>query len=488
MRRATPASVAALLALFAAPVLAGESRVQLIPRIAISKPATWAAPIMPHLTTGVTADSTLVIPPFLTPGQATYFDYSESYNAAVQGYWTDQLTLDGVVIQTVMRYNGTAAAGSAYSFDVGPFYLPGGRHMVTATCDIYHDVGEDAQDWFDNTFTGSFLWTPPPLTPGVVAGTGHAPPPQPGNAAFAMPRSSGAGWVVTLGMSAGDDYDLVLYDDFVNSTTGLSHERARSATVGDSIELIAGAGDVTPSTLYPAVLRSAVGPAWGAAVEWQTAGTHVGDGEDFWGAESLGTFEAARVYEADLQAGVQYPMSVWRVVGLTPLALAVFPPTPGGIFNLHQAAAYSHPVPGQDYAALVFTPAVSGKYLLVVYRSNFPWEVARYKLAVGSQAVSAPAGGSAGPEARILGIQPNPAHDHMRISFATPAPGPMRLTLHDVSGRRVATLVEADLGAGRHDTDVPTRDDSGRALPAGLYWVRMEAGRRASTLRVAIIR
>jgi hypothetical protein len=360
--------------------------------------------------------------------------------------------------------------------------------VVTAACDIYHDVGEDQEDWSDNTYTSSFLWTPPNLAAGVVSGTGHAPPPQPGNVAFAMPRSSGAGWVVTLSMSAGDDYDLVLYDDFVNSTTGLSHERARSATVGDSLELIAGTGDVTPSILYPAVLRSAVGPGWGAAVEWQTADGRSGGGESFWGGESLATVEAARVYEVDLEAGVQYPMSVWRVVGQTPLAIAVFPPTPGGVFTLRQAAAYSHPIAGQDYAALAFTPTVSGKHLLVVYRSNFPWEVARYKLAVGSQAVSAPVGTGAGGEARMIGIQPNPAREHMRISFSIPAPGPVRLTLHDVGGRRVATLLDGNLDAGRHDTDVPTRDDAGRTLPAGLYFARMEAGRRTSTLRVTVIR
>jgi hypothetical protein len=76
----------------------------------------------------------------------------------------------------------------------------------------------------------------------------------------------------------------------------------------------------------------------------------------------------------------------------------------------------------------------------------------------------------------------------MRISFSTPAPGPVRLTLHDVTGRRVATLLDANLDAGRHDTDVPTRDDAGRTLPAGLYWARMDAGHRTSTLRVAVIR
>jgi hypothetical protein len=476
-----------MLMLLASPIFAGESRVQLIPRISISKPANWAAPIVPHLSTGVTSDSALVFPSSLTQSQATYFNYAESYNPAVQGYWTDQMTLDGVVIQTVMRYNGTWASGSAYSFDVGPFYMAGGRHVITANCDINNDVGEDTLDRYDNFYTASFLWTPPNLTAGVVAG-GHTPPPQPGNTAFAMPRTSSAPWLVTLGMSAGDDYDLVLFDDFTNCTDGLSHERARSATVGDSLELIAGAGNVTPGTLYPTVLRSSVGPAWGAAVEWQTANPHVGTGEDFWGAESLGTIEAARIYEVDLQAGIQYPMSAWRVVGVTPLAFAVFPPTPGAVFNLRQAAAYSHPVAGQDYAALAFTPTVSGKHLLVVYRSNAPWEVARYKLAVGSQAVSAPTGAPRPEEARILGVQPNPARDHVRISFATPGAGTVRLTLHDVTGRRVATLADGELDAGRHDMDVPTRDEAGRALPAGLYWARMETGRHVSTARVAIIR
>ena len=488
MRPARLVPIAAALLLSAATALASTDRTTLIPRISMFGPAGWDDSVVPRLTTGAAPESTLHVPAFMTREQAVYFNYGESHNAAAEGYWTDQLTLDGVPVQTVMRYNGAWASGQFYSLDIGPFYLMGGRHVVTGTCDIYNEVGEDMEWRGDNSRTVSYVWTPESLAAGEVGSTGHAPPPAPGNVAFALPRTDPFGWVVTMQPSGGDDYDLALYDDFTDSRHGLSNLRASSVSRSDSLELIAGAGDVLPATLYAAVSRYSVGPAWGAAIEWQSAEGRTGGGEAFWSAESLAWLESAHVYQVQLEAGVTYPMSVWRTVGTVPLAFAVFPPTAGGLFSLHEAAGHSIPVTGQDYAMLPFTPTVTGPHLVVVYRSNSPWEVARYRLAVGSHAVAVNDPEPRADALRILGVQPNPVRARGRLGFVVPAAGPARLTLHDVSGRRVATLLDGVVEVGRHDVELTARDDAGRALAPGLYWARLESQGRVATTTIAVVR
>ncbi len=486
MRRSSALAWAAfLLALTISPAGAADEQVQLIPRISVSQPAGWSHFVVPQLGTGVQGQDPLQAPSLLDPTQAVYFNWAVTHNPAVLGYWTDQLLLDGVPVQTLNRFNADWESKTWYALDVGPHYLRGGRHVLRACCDIYNQTGEDYLDRYDNERTVSFLWTPPALTAGSTYTTGGAPPPPPGCLAFAMTRASAYGWVGGMTPSNGDDYDLVLYDDFTSSTSGLSNERARSATSGDSVELIVGAGDVLPETLYPAVWRSHLGPAWGAGIEWQDATGRTGQGDAYWSAESLAYLQGAQIYEVTLDAGVPYPMSVWRVVGSADLALAVFPPTPGGIFGLPQAVGRSHPIPGQDYDALLFTPLIGGKHLIVVYRPRGEWGVVRYRLAIGSQAVDV-AGGRR-EEFCFFGAHPNPILNQSKIAFLAPAAGHARLTVHDVSGRIVATLLDDTVEAGWHDVPWEVRDDAGRSVPAGLYWARLEAFGRSMTTRLCIL-
>ena len=50
-----------------------------------------------------------------------------------------------------------------------------------------------------------------------------------------------------------------------------------------------------------------------------------------------------------------------------------------------------------------------------------------------------------------------------------------RLRMYDVNGRRVVTLLNDVLEAGRHDVPWQGRDRSGRVVGSGLYFYRVEA-------------
>jgi len=82
-----------------------------------------------------------------------------------------------------------------------------------------------------------------------------------------------------------------------------------------------------------------------------------------------------------------------------------------------------------------------------------------------------------------LSVYPSPAADALTVSFALPSEGRVTVALYDLSGRRVATVVDSDLTAGRHDVscDVST-------LTPGVYLARLETGTGTLTRRVVVAR
>lgn len=90
--------------------------------------------------------------------------------------------------------------------------------------------------------------------------------------------------------------------------------------------------------------------------------------------------------------------------------------------------------------------------------------------------------------ARLAPVRPNPARVSASLSFELPAAQEVALEVFDVTGQRVATLARGRREAGTHRLEWAGRTDAGDRVPAGLYFVRLEAGGRAETRRVAWIR
>ncbi|HEY2956108.1 MAG TPA: FlgD immunoglobulin-like domain containing protein [Candidatus Eisenbacteria bacterium] len=83
---------------------------------------------------------------------------------------------------------------------------------------------------------------------------------------------------------------------------------------------------------------------------------------------------------------------------------------------------------------------------------------------------------------------PNPARVGTALMYALPARARVSLTVCDAAGRRVRTLVDADLEAGERVQRWDGSDDAGRAMPNGLYFVRLSALGRTLVRRVVIAR
>ena len=77
--------------------------------------------------------------------------------------------------------------------------------------------------------------------------------------------------------------------------------------------------------------------------------------------------------------------------------------------------------------------------------------------------------------ARLVGNAPNPFNPKTTIFFVLDRPGLASIRIHDLAGRRVATLPVGALTAGNHQVDWDGRDDAGVSVPSGVYLYTLDA-------------
>ena len=71
---------------------------------------------------------------------------------------------------------------------------------------------------------------------------------------------------------------------------------------------------------------------------------------------------------------------------------------------------------------------------------------------------------------------PNQSRGPTAFAFSLARPEFVSITVYDVTGKKVTTLVRGTYGAGRYDVRWEARDDQGRLCKPGLYFYRMDAG------------
>ncbi|HLA64689.1 MAG TPA: T9SS type A sorting domain-containing protein, partial [Rhodothermales bacterium] len=85
--------------------------------------------------------------------------------------------------------------------------------------------------------------------------------------------------------------------------------------------------------------------------------------------------------------------------------------------------------------------------------------------------------------AALDAVAPNPTASGTTVTFSLPESMPVRLTVYDVIGRRIATLAEGARGAGVH-----TVTWTAAGVPSGVYTVVLEAGATRATRRLTVTR
>jgi len=104
----------------------------------------------------------------------------------------------------------------------------------------------------------------------------------------------------------------------------------------------------------------------------------------------------------------------------------------------------------------------------------------------------------------LLEVSPNPFNAMLTTRFDFPPllaggelKGGLRLTIHDITGREVANLIssatpqrvaESKTADHRGAAEVNSVVWDASAVPAGVYFVRLQAGREISTKKVVLMR
>jgi hypothetical protein len=84
------------------------------------------------------------------------------------------------------------------------------------------------------------------------------------------------------------------------------------------------------------------------------------------------------------------------------------------------------------------------------------------------------AGGAGAPaEAALAQNRPNPVASQTAISFSVPDAAAVDLSIYDVEGRWVTTLVSGETSAGEHRVAWDARDSRGRRVAPGIYLYRL---------------
>jgi hypothetical protein len=97
-------------------------------------------------------------------------------------------------------------------------------------------------------------------------------------------------------------------------------------------------------------------------------------------------------------------------------------------------------------------------------------------------------GGGFDRGAFLAAPSPNPLSVGTTLRFGLSAPGPVRVALYDVAGRRVALLEDGYRETGEHTLVWNGRDDAGRRVSPGVYVARLEAGTFSAAAKVVVLK
>ena len=92
------------------------------------------------------------------------------------------------------------------------------------------------------------------------------------------------------------------------------------------------------------------------------------------------------------------------------------------------------------------------------------------------------------PDRLNLRSSPSPFADRTSISFRLEESAPVRVSVHDVSGREIARLADGWHLAGHHERIWNGCNERGEQMPTGVYWVRVQSGTIKKTRAVVMAR
>ena len=105
------------------------------------------------------------------------------------------------------------------------------------------------------------------------------------------------------------------------------------------------------------------------------------------------------------------------------------------------------------------------------------------KLLVGTERYVASKAEDFGPSTLTLNAYPNPVRDQGTVEYELPEASKVRLSVYDLLGRRVTTLVRGSKKAGRYTATL-----NASRLTSGVYFARLRAGGATRTQKIVVLK
>jgi len=83
---------------------------------------------------------------------------------------------------------------------------------------------------------------------------------------------------------------------------------------------------------------------------------------------------------------------------------------------------------------------------------------------------------------------PNPFNPTTQILFSLPNSERVSLTIYNLIGQKIATLVDGTMAAGSHVVTWNGRDSRGMQLPSGVYFYRLESPGFSAARRMLMLK
>lgn len=83
-------------------------------------------------------------------------------------------------------------------------------------------------------------------------------------------------------------------------------------------------------------------------------------------------------------------------------------------------------------------------------------------------------------------VYPNPFSEKTSISYGLAKSELVSIDIFNSKGQKVRTLIKESKNAGEHHPIWDGKDDNNRALPTGIYFIKLDAGKYSKTAKIVL--
>jgi len=91
-------------------------------------------------------------------------------------------------------------------------------------------------------------------------------------------------------------------------------------------------------------------------------------------------------------------------------------------------------------------------------------------------------------QSQLLPNYPNPFNPSTVVQFQLEKFGPVKISIIDILGKEVVTLLNKKLDSGNHSLLWNGKDSNGKSVESGIYFIRMHTGEKIRTKKITLVK